>query len=285
MDGIFGIGFPELVMIAVIALIVLGPERLPGTIREVAKFIKQVRSIGNDLMSQFGDEFKDLQDLDPRRILNEMTDPTKPDKDDKTKNAKPPTPTAAKSTTPTKNITPVTTTTSKPATTPSPATVKSEAAANTATKDSTPAATVAVVEKQAAIPEKIQPPVVEATVAASSVAVEAKKDGIATKLETPAASKTEVENSIAPPAKPTSSAKSNTPTPDVIDSTLAAPKVTKTSKTKTAKAKALQAPASEDAVNEKPDSESSEVKPKAKRVRKAKPKADESKQTHEETVA
>lgn len=122
MDGFFGIGLPELFMIAVIALIVLGPERLPGTIREVAKFIKQVRAIGSELMSQFGDEFKDFQDLDPRRILNEMTDPTKPD--DKSK--------AAPATKPATNSVskPVTTTTTSTAASAAKSTAAAAAVAN-----------------------------------------------------------------------------------------------------------------------------------------------------------
>ncbi|MFN8442202.1 MAG: Sec-independent protein translocase protein TatB [Caldilineaceae bacterium] len=122
MDGFFGIGLPELIMIMVIALIVLGPERLPGTIREVAKFIKQFRAVTSELMSQFGDEFKEFQDLDPRRILNEMTDPTKPD--DKSKAApaaKPATNTVSK---------PVTTTTTATAAAAAKSTVAAAAVAN-----------------------------------------------------------------------------------------------------------------------------------------------------------
>ena len=41
----FGIGLPELIFIAIIALIVLGPERLPGTLREIAKMWGYVRNL------------------------------------------------------------------------------------------------------------------------------------------------------------------------------------------------------------------------------------------------
>lgn len=71
MDGFFGIGIGELILIAIIALIVLGPERLPGALREVAKFIRYIRNLSQELTSQFGDEFKALEDLDPRRILQD----------------------------------------------------------------------------------------------------------------------------------------------------------------------------------------------------------------------
>jgi Tat protein translocase TatB subunit len=88
MDGFFGIGLPELFLIAVIALIVLGPERLPGTLREIAKFLKQVRAVTSEFSSQFSEELKVLDDLNPRKLLNEATDPNKPDPASKDKNAK-----------------------------------------------------------------------------------------------------------------------------------------------------------------------------------------------------
>lgn len=71
MDGFFGIGIQELILIAIVALIVLGPERLPATFREIAKFIRQVRNMTNEFTQQFGDDFKALEDLDPRRMLQQ----------------------------------------------------------------------------------------------------------------------------------------------------------------------------------------------------------------------
>jgi len=73
-DGFFGIGISELVMIAVIALVVLGPERLPSTMRSIAKFLQQVRGIYDELTSQFSEELKPLQDLNPQKMLQEFTD-------------------------------------------------------------------------------------------------------------------------------------------------------------------------------------------------------------------
>jgi sec-independent protein translocase protein TatB len=40
---VFDIGFTELLLIAVIALVVLGPERLPGAIRTTAYWVGKVR--------------------------------------------------------------------------------------------------------------------------------------------------------------------------------------------------------------------------------------------------
>ena len=78
MDSFFGIGLFELVMIAIIALVVMGPERLPGAMREVAKYMKQLRSISHEFQSQFSEELKMLEEIDPRRILNEAIDPNSP---------------------------------------------------------------------------------------------------------------------------------------------------------------------------------------------------------------
>ena len=74
MDSFFGIGIGELVFIAIIALVVLGPERLPGAMREVLKFVRQVRNLTSDLTSQFSEEMKALDDLNPQKILRELTD-------------------------------------------------------------------------------------------------------------------------------------------------------------------------------------------------------------------
>ena len=75
MDGIFGIGPLELILIAVIALIVLGPERLPGVMREGARYIREIRKMGSELTSQFSDELKVLDELNPRKMINDALDP------------------------------------------------------------------------------------------------------------------------------------------------------------------------------------------------------------------
>lgn len=39
----FDIGFPELVMISVVALLVIGPEKLPGAIRTVSLWVGRIQ--------------------------------------------------------------------------------------------------------------------------------------------------------------------------------------------------------------------------------------------------
>jgi sec-independent protein translocase protein TatB len=120
MDSFFGIGIGELFFIAVIALIVLGPERLPGALREVAKFIRTIRNLTNELTSQFGDEMKVFDELNPQKILRDLAE----DPDEKAKAAKT---TAASKPAAKPAAKPATSSTTKPATkpaTPKPATTK-----------------------------------------------------------------------------------------------------------------------------------------------------------------
>ncbi len=58
----FDIGFWELIIIAIIGLIVLGPERLPIAIRNVAHMIGKVRKMATDVQNELEQEIK-LQEL------------------------------------------------------------------------------------------------------------------------------------------------------------------------------------------------------------------------------
>ena len=120
MDGIFGIGPLELILIAVIALIVLGPERLPGVMREGARYIREIRKLGSELTSQFSDELKVLDEMNPRRLINEALDPSRPDANKPAEAAK-----AAPATPADKPLAPKPA--SSEATTPAPAPVSSAA--------------------------------------------------------------------------------------------------------------------------------------------------------------
>lgn len=71
----FGIGFMELAVIAVVAMVVFGPDRLPDIARQVARFLHQARQMANaardELRTELGPEYADLElrDLDPRQIV------------------------------------------------------------------------------------------------------------------------------------------------------------------------------------------------------------------------
>ena len=48
----FGIGFPEMIVIAVVALLVVGPDKLPSLARSLAKGIFEMKSTMNQLKEQ-----------------------------------------------------------------------------------------------------------------------------------------------------------------------------------------------------------------------------------------
>jgi sec-independent protein translocase protein TatB len=59
-----GLGIPEMILCAVLALIFIGPERLPGVIRQVLSAYRQVRSLGNEWREQVEREIgADLRSL------------------------------------------------------------------------------------------------------------------------------------------------------------------------------------------------------------------------------
>ncbi|MEC5344801.1 Sec-independent protein translocase protein TatB [Brenneria populi] len=58
----FDIGFSELLLVMVIGLVVLGPERLPVAVRTVAGWIKTLRSLASTVQNELSQELK-LQEL------------------------------------------------------------------------------------------------------------------------------------------------------------------------------------------------------------------------------
>ncbi|NAW69838.1 Sec-independent protein translocase subunit TatB [Vibrio sp. V27_P1S3P104] len=58
----FDIGFWELILISVVALVVLGPERLPHAIRSVTKFIAAAKGMANSVKDELAHELK-VQEL------------------------------------------------------------------------------------------------------------------------------------------------------------------------------------------------------------------------------
>ncbi|MDQ1103572.1 sec-independent protein translocase protein TatB [Nocardioides zeae] len=71
----FGIGLPELAVIGLVAMMVLGPDRLPQVAKQAGQMVRQLRGFArtarDDLRSELGPEYADLElrDLDPRTIV------------------------------------------------------------------------------------------------------------------------------------------------------------------------------------------------------------------------
>ena len=56
----FGIGMPELLVILGLALIILGPKKLPEIARGLGKAMREFRRATSDLREQFEEETKEL---------------------------------------------------------------------------------------------------------------------------------------------------------------------------------------------------------------------------------
>lgn len=64
----FDIGFSELVLVGLVALLVFGPERLPRVARETALWVRKARSVVGSVKMEIDQELQ-LQEL--RQSLNE----------------------------------------------------------------------------------------------------------------------------------------------------------------------------------------------------------------------
>jgi sec-independent protein translocase protein TatB len=58
----FGLGFMEILFIAIVAIIFLGPDKLPGAMVDIAKFIKSVKNAIIDAKQSLNEEV-DLEEL------------------------------------------------------------------------------------------------------------------------------------------------------------------------------------------------------------------------------
>lgn len=71
----FGVGLPEFTVIALVAVVVFGPDKLPEFARQAGRFLHRLKVFAtgarDDLRKELGPEFKDLElrDLDPRSIV------------------------------------------------------------------------------------------------------------------------------------------------------------------------------------------------------------------------
>jgi sec-independent protein translocase protein TatB len=85
----FDIGPLELIALAVIAMLVLGPDKLPGYAADAARVLRQVRRMANDakaeMSRELGPELQDISmaDLNPRHLVRKhLLEPV--DLDDRT---------------------------------------------------------------------------------------------------------------------------------------------------------------------------------------------------------
>ncbi|MCB0890226.1 MAG: twin-arginine translocase subunit TatB [Nocardioidaceae bacterium] len=71
----FGVGLSELMVIALVAVVIFGPDKLPELARQAGRLVKQMRGLAkgaqDSLREELGPEYADLKltDLDPRQAI------------------------------------------------------------------------------------------------------------------------------------------------------------------------------------------------------------------------
>jgi Tat protein translocase TatB subunit len=74
----FGVGMPELIVILVVALVVLGPKRLPEVARTLGKAIAELRRQTSDIVDEFQVQAMLEDDAPPRAAPAQPSPPTAP---------------------------------------------------------------------------------------------------------------------------------------------------------------------------------------------------------------
>ncbi len=69
----FDIGWSELVIIGIVALIVIGPKELPGVLRAMGHYMGKVRRMASDFQDQFREAMREAEVADLKRQFDEAS--------------------------------------------------------------------------------------------------------------------------------------------------------------------------------------------------------------------
>ena len=70
----FDIGWSELVVIGVVALIVIGPKELPGVLRTIGQWMGKVRRMAAEFQGQFNEAMREAEMADLKKSFDEIKD-------------------------------------------------------------------------------------------------------------------------------------------------------------------------------------------------------------------
>ena len=73
----FDIGWSELVVIAIVALIAIGPKELPGVLRTVGNYMGKIRRMAAEFQGQFHEAMREAEMADLKKQVDEMADTAK----------------------------------------------------------------------------------------------------------------------------------------------------------------------------------------------------------------
>ncbi len=70
----FDIGWSELVVIGVVALIVIGPKELPGVLRTIGQWMGKVRRMAAEFQGQFNEAMREAEMADLKKSFDDIKD-------------------------------------------------------------------------------------------------------------------------------------------------------------------------------------------------------------------
>ena len=70
----FDVGWSELVVIGVVALIVIGPKELPGVLRMVGQWMGKARKMASEFQGQFQEAMREAEMADLKKTFDEVKD-------------------------------------------------------------------------------------------------------------------------------------------------------------------------------------------------------------------
>ena len=70
----FDIGWGELVVIGIVALIAIGPKELPTVLRTLGQYMGKVRRMASEFQGQFQEAMREAEMADLKKQVDEMTD-------------------------------------------------------------------------------------------------------------------------------------------------------------------------------------------------------------------
>jgi sec-independent protein translocase protein TatB len=68
----FDIGWSELLLIGVVALIAIGPKELPGALRTLGQWMSKVRRMASEFQNQFHEAMREAELADLKKEVDEM---------------------------------------------------------------------------------------------------------------------------------------------------------------------------------------------------------------------
>jgi sec-independent protein translocase protein TatB len=69
----FNIGWSELLVIGIVALIVIGPKELPGALRTLGQWMAKVRRMASEFQNQFHEAMREAELADLKKEVDEMS--------------------------------------------------------------------------------------------------------------------------------------------------------------------------------------------------------------------